>query len=99
LTDTTKDYFTRINAIILSDKDIVDCSEEQKAKYKWLSEFFNKIFGNHRMLKYDGNLSKNNEKQRAGKKVKKYRKKTRKYRKKTKKGRKITHRNISYSKQ
>lgn len=99
LTDTTKDYFTRINAIILSDKDVVDCNEEQKAKYEWLSEFFNKIFGNHRMLKYDGNLSKNNEKQRAGKKLKKYRKKTRKYRKKTKKRRKITHRNISYSKQ
>jgi hypothetical protein len=95
LTDTTKDYFTRINAIILSDKDVVDCNEEQKAKYEWLSEFFNKILGNQRMLSYNGNLSKKNEKQRAGKKSKKYRKKTRKYRKKTGKRRKITHRNTT----
>lgn len=101
LTDTTKGYFTKINSIILSDKDDLHCSEEKKTKYEWLSKFFNKIFGNQRMLKYIGKLSKNNEKLKltAGKKLKKYRKKTRKYIKKTNKRRKITHRNISHSKQ
>jgi hypothetical protein len=89
LTDTTKDYFTKINAIILSDKDVIDCSEEKKTKYIWLSEFFYKILVERHILKYNGNLSKNIEplKLTAGKKSKKYRKKTKK------------RRNISRSKQ
>jgi hypothetical protein len=99
LTDSTKEYFTKINAIILSDKDKVDCSEETKIKYIWLAAFFDKIIGYKRILSYNESLFKTNKnrltaggkKSKKSKKTKKYRKKTKKYRKKTKKRRKITH--------
>jgi hypothetical protein len=88
LTDSTQEYFTKINAIILSDKDQVDCSKETKIKYIWLASFFDKIIGYKGVLSYYELLFKTNKENTSsafGLKPKKYRNKTRKYRKKTRK--------------
>jgi hypothetical protein len=61
LTDTTQEYFIKINAIILSDKDNNNCNEEKKTKYKWLAAFCNKILGNRRVLRYNETLFKTNK--------------------------------------
>jgi hypothetical protein len=104
LTDTTQEYFKKINAIILSDKDEVNCSEETKTKYKWLSAFCGKIIGNRGVLRYDESLFKEiNIKSRSSspssKRLSEGGSSRRRRSKSRRSTRKIKHRNISRSKQ